>query len=404
MKTRYGVSPWVHGARTARSASTGALRTDVETDVAVLGGGVTSAAVALLCATSGLRVTVLDEQRAADAASSRGAGLLHPAPGPSFSSLRGAHGLRTARTMGEAWRQASRDAARLLREHSIRCGLEALDLLMVGADEALTARESTGRRAAGLEATWLRGAPLDRVLRWPRARGAMRLRDAFALDPYRAGMGLAAAARRHGARQFEQVEVRRIATGRQGVEVVTRAGVRVRAGTVVVATAGPTSLFAPLRRHFQACERYHVLTAPVSAPVRRALPAASVAVGDLTSGIRSLRWAGRQVLVAGGEQPATTPARKQATLTQRTGQLMYELLTAWPGIIGLQPEFGWDAPYHDTADGIGYVGAHRNYPRHLFALGGADESLTGAFLAARIVWRALTGRPDKSDAAFGFGR
>ena len=38
-----------------------------------------------------------------------------------------------------------------------------------------------------------------------------------------------------------------------------------------------------------------------------------------------------------------------------------------------------------------YIGPHRNYPRHLFALGGAGDSVTGAFLAARILVRALQG-------------
>ena len=42
----------------------------------------------------------------------------------------------------------------------------------------------------------------------------------------------------------------------------------------------------------------------------------------------------------------------------------------YPAISGLQPEYGWDASYGETADGLMYIGPHRNYPRHLFALGG----------------------------------
>ena len=63
-----------------------------------------------------------------------------------------------------------------------------------------------------------------------------------------------------------------------------------------------------------------------------------------------------------------TAARRRSV--QRTGQLMYELLTTYPVISGLQPEYGWEVPYGETADGLPYIGPHRNYPRHLFALGG----------------------------------
>jgi glycine/D-amino acid oxidase-like deaminating enzyme len=83
---------------------------------------------------------------------------------------------------------------------------------------------------------------------------------------------------------------------------------------------------------------------------------------------------------------------------------MYGALTMYPAIVGLQPEWGWDAPYGETADGLPYIGPHRNYPRHLFALGGAGDSLTGAFLAARILVRALQSEPDKSDLVFGWTR
>ena len=83
---------------------------------------------------------------------------------------------------------------------------------------------------------------------------------------------------------------------------------------------------------------------------------------------------------------------------------MYELLTMYPAISGLKPAYGWEATYGDTVDGLMYIGAHRNYPNHLFALGGSPDSLTGAFLAARIVLRALKGRSEKGDAVFGWTR
>jgi glycine/D-amino acid oxidase-like deaminating enzyme len=83
---------------------------------------------------------------------------------------------------------------------------------------------------------------------------------------------------------------------------------------------------------------------------------------------------------------------------------MYEVLTMYPAISGLAPAYGWDVPYGETADGLPYIGAHRNFPRHLFALGLGADSVTGAFLAARILVRHLAAAPDKLDAVFGWTR
>jgi len=58
----------------------------------------------------------------------------------------------------------------------------------------------------------------------------------------------------------------------------------------------------------------------------------------------------------------------------------------------------------ETADGLMYIGPHRNYPRHLFALGGGGDSVTGAILAARILVRALQDAAEKEDVLWAFTR
>jgi glycine/D-amino acid oxidase-like deaminating enzyme len=110
------------------------------------------------------------------------------------------------------------------------------------------------------------------------------------------------------------------------------------------------------------------------------------------------------MLVAGADQDEPPARLRDAVLRQRTGQLMYELLTMYPAISGLQPEYGWELGFGETADGLMYIGPHRNYPHHLFALGGGGDSVTGAFLAARILVRALRGESQKDDDVFGWTR
>ena len=83
---------------------------------------------------------------------------------------------------------------------------------------------------------------------------------------------------------------------------------------------------------------------------------------------------------------------------------MYEVLKMYPAITGLQPAYGWEAAYGQTADGLMYIGAHRNYPHHLFALGGSPVSVTGAFVAARVLLRAVQEAPDAADEVFRWTR
>ena len=83
---------------------------------------------------------------------------------------------------------------------------------------------------------------------------------------------------------------------------------------------------------------------------------------------------------------------------------MYELSTLYPEISGIAPEYGWDAPYARTADGLPYVGPHRNFPHHLFAFADSSHSLTGSYLASRILLRHFLDEIDPADEGFGFAR
>ncbi len=404
MKTRYGVSPWIQQYPDSKRPSLPRLRGELTADVVIVGGGLTGCATAHACAVAGLQTILVESERIGQGGTGRGAGLLLPDPGPHFRDIAQALGLGTARRAFEAWRRASLDAAATLRRLKIPCGLEPLETLVVEAgDEKLLRRDFDARSAAGLDVSWLSLKQIRAATNLD-AAAAIQMREAFGVDPYRACLGLAAAARARKAVLYERSPVMKVRFTRKDVQIFTEAG-SVRASQVVVTTGSATPEFRPLRRHFSRRETYLALTEPVPAALRRQMGSPGVTFRDTGTPRRRVRWTrdGR-ILIVGGDQSETSSRVRDAVRVQRTGQLMYELLTMYPAISGLRPEYGWELPYGDTADGLMYIGPHRNYPHHLFALGGAPDSVTGAFLASRIVTRAVQGASQRDDEAFGFTR
>ncbi len=179
---------------------------------------------------------------------------------------------------------------------------------------------------------------------------------------------------------------------------------KVHARTVIVATGTPAPLFSALSRHFVDAETYSVLTPPLGADARRAAGSREAILIDRQVPPHRLCWtADDRILWSGADQPRVADRARQQTLVQRTGQLMYELSLALPAISGVQPEYGWHAPWSRAVDDLPFIGPHRNYPHHLFALG-LGANLAAAFLASRILVRAVLGAPEKSDEFFGFTR
>ncbi len=404
MKCRYGISPWIHQFPNSRRPDFPRFRGALAADVVIVGGGLTGCAAAHACATAGLKTVLLEAERIGQDASGRGAGLLLPEPGPDFKDISKLHGLRSARQVFEAWRRASIDGSAALRRLKNSCGLTPLDMLTVAwGDEKGFRREHDMRTEAGLEVSWLSPKQLKAATNLD-AVAAVRMHHAFALDPYCAALAFAAAARSRKAALFERSRVTKVGFNRKDVRISTDAGV-ITAGHVVIATGSATQEFRSLRRHFARRETYLVLTEPVPAAIRRQLVRTDLTVRDTRIPRRRLRWTrdGR-LLIGGGDQGETPIRTRDAVRVQRTGQLMYELLTMYPAISGLQPAYGWEVSYGETADGLPYIGPHRNFPHHVFALGGAGDSVTGAFLAARLILRAVQGAAQKDDAVFGFTR
>lgn len=402
-KTRYSDSPWTYAFPDSRRPTHPRLRGEHARDVVIIGAGLTGAATAYACAMAGLKPLVVDAGRIGFGITSRSAGLLLPEPGPAFRDVQQAHGLRAARTIFDSWRRASLDGAALLRRLSIQCALTPLDAATVARDEKTLRREFDAREAAGLPARWLTAKQVRPALQLDSA-AAIRMGDACSIDPYRACLGLALAARKRGAKFAEQTAVKKVTFGRQGVEVIGD-DLLIRATTAIVTTGTATAEFKPLRRHFARRERYLVLTEPIPAAIRKQVMPQAITLGDMLEPRHRIRWtADNRLLVAGADQNETPPRNRPGILVQRTGQLMYELLTMYHAISGVRPEFGWELSYGQTADGLMYIGPHRNYPHHLFALGGSGDSVTGAFLAAKILARAASGAPAKGDEVFGWTR
>jgi glycine/D-amino acid oxidase-like deaminating enzyme len=405
LRIRYGTSPWIDRFPASRVPDYARLRGDHTFDVAIIGAGLTGSATAYVCAAAGLKTIVLEAERVGRGRSGRSAGLLLPEPGPAFRDIEQMHGLRTARIAFESWRRASLDGAALLRRLNIKCGLEPVIPLIVADrdDEKLLRREFDARSKAGVEATWLTRTLLGKLTA-PEAPAAIRMRDAFTFDPYRACLGLAAAAAARRAVICEKSRVKKVTFTRKDVDVIAEGGT-IRAATAIVTTGTATLEFRQLRRHFKRRENYLVLTEPLPAAIRKQFGARDTTYRDTRNPPRRVRWTDDdRVLVTGATQDETPERNRPAVLVQRTGQLMYELLTMFPVISGLMPEYGWELITGETADGLMYIGPHRNYPHHLFALGGGGDSVTGAFLAARILARAAQDAPEKEDAVWGFNR
>ena len=380
-------------------------RGEITTAVAIVGGGLTGSACAAAFAAAGVRVILLEADRIGAGSTSGRAGLIRQDLDASFQESVSQHGIRMARHVWQSFRRASLDFSAALRRSGIRADVMPQDLIFLSRDGAgarALQRESSARRDAGVEASWL-NARATAAETGIAAGGSIRTKGE-ALDPYRACLGLAAAAAAKGAAIHERSPVRRIRAGRKSVQITTDGGA-IEADAVLIATGGLPDDLRALRRHFAPLLSYAAVTEPLPAAVRRETGRRAAAVRDTHVPPHLVRWLkDDRVLVAGGERPVPAGRGREKLLVPQVNELMYELTTLYPAISGLQPDWGWDVESYGSPDGLPVIGPHRNFPRHLFALGHARHGAGAAWLAARVLLRAYLQEPAKGDELFGFAR
>ena len=405
-RTRYGVSPWFDEFPKRRRPDFPRLHDNAAYPVVIIGGGLAGIFSAYAFAAAGVRVAVLEAGRLGQLGAARSPGVLQGEAASSFREVETRHGRKAARAMFDASRRAVLDLATTARRLGVR-DVETHDafrvLVSYATEEKSFAKDSQLRREAGLEATWIKSPAAIRETLVESARAATRLRDWGHGNPYQLLVAFAKAATDRGADIFERSPVRRVKVRRRHVDVIA-AGQTLQAETVLVCTGEPTELYRSLKRHVRSHERYVVMTERLPGRIRKQVQANArvIADADTPPHLVTFRDDGR-VVVAGADQPRPPGRAKDKIVVQRTGQLMYELSRMFPSISGTMPEYGWDVPIGVTVDEAMYAGAHRNYPRHLFAWATRHDPAQ-AFLASRILLRQFLGKADRDDRFFAFTR
>jgi glycine/D-amino acid oxidase-like deaminating enzyme len=379
---------------------------EIQTQVVIVGGGLTGCACAASFAAAGVKVVLVEADRIGAGETARSAGLLRQDLDASFQESAALLGLRTARHVWQGFRRASLDFGAALRRFGVRSGLASQDVLTFTRDGADAGRrlqrEYQARRDAGVEGSWLNARALAAETLVTGAGGIRVKGDA--IDPYRTCVGLAAAAAAKGAVIHDRTTVRRVRAGRKSVQVKTDGGI-ITAEAVVMATGGLLDDVRALRRHFQPRQACAVVTGTLPAAVRREVGKRTAALRDTNDPPHLLRWLEDDRVLFSGADQAPVPARQRdRLLVPRANELMYELTTMYPAISGVQPQWAWETIHYGSPDGLPVVGPHRNFPRHLFALGHARHGTGVAWLAARLLLRAYLGEPAKGDELFGFAR
>ena len=377
-----------------------------QSSVAIVGGGMTGALVAQAFASAGISTVLLEAAHVGRGSTAASSALLLQEPDLELTALARLYGRRSSRRIWQASRDSVEALILLLRRLRIGCDLKRRDALYYATDAAAVARlrsEYDLRASSGFDATWLGPAALRRATAIT-GGGAIRTHGSAQFDPYRACLGVLSAAVDAGAQVFERSRVRRIVADRNRVRLWTPGGM-LESERVVIATGYATPQFRPLAGRFQMYRTYVLATEPLGARDRRAIGLSNVMVWDTERPYHYARWTPEhRLLVGGSDRRVRSGVRRRQQFGGAVDELRAHFEAKLPALSSVATEFAWEGLFATTPDTLPYIGPHRRYPRHWFALGYGGNGMTFGFLAARLLLERWQGAVSPDHALFEFGR
>ncbi len=377
-----------------------------DTAIAVVGGGMTGALVAHAFASAGVSTTVLEGAIVGRGSTAASSALLLKEPDCELTQLTEQYGARASRRIWDLSHQSVDQLVTLLKRLRIRCDLKRRDAVYYAttaqAAERLR-RECERRVRSGFEAEWLGPAQLRRLTGMA-GHGAILSKRSAQFDPYRACVGILRHASVAGAQVFERSEVRRIEKARDGVRIRTRQGT-LHAERVVIATGYATPQFRPLVGRFRMYRTYVLATEPMDKAQRNDVGLSDVMVWDTERPYHYARWTPDHRLLLGGEDRLVQRGQRRGQQSRTAARDLRAYFEArLPALATVRTERAWEGLFAMTADSLPYIGPHRRYPRHWFALGYGGNGMTFGVLAARLLLERWQGLKSRDHALFDFAR
>lgn len=352
------------------------LERDVETDVAIVGGGFVGLASALRLAEAGLRVTVLEARRVGRQATGRSTAKLTSQHGLIYKRLVADVGEEGARLYGER----NEAAIAWVAERAVPGSFERAEAHVYA---AMPSQERAVREEAEVAARLGLPARFTARIDMPLANhGVMTFADQAAIEPYPLLRGFAASLAGR-AEIHEGVRVEKVEHGFPCV-VRTAGGHTVKAAWVIVATQIP--VIAEGMYFAKAFPHAHPVVA-ARCDGRGVPDGMFITAGQPKRSFRTARRDGETFIVATG--PTFKPGETEA---QRAG---FRDLEGWlDGAFGIKTvDHRWTNEDFAPMDSLPLVGAaNRRTPRMLVATGFNAWGLTNSVVASEILADMVQGR------------
>lgn len=370
------------------------LTKDIDTEVIIVGGGVTGSIVGYYFSKNNIPAVILEKERIAHGSTSITTSLLQYELDSNARDLEEYTSLENIITSYKLGLKALDELDEFIKEYGNKCKYEKKDTLLYTSKECEVKsmeEEYKTRKNAGIDVKFI--SKEDNPFSLDIKGGVYGVNGGAQLDPYEYTHQLLEVSCNMGLQVFENTEVMDINYEQDGVEVTTSFGYKVRGKKVIIATGYNTERFT--KRNFGAkTVTYNIATKPVKnfdGWFNRVL------IRDNCDPYNYFRTTSDNRIIAGGEDvDFYTNIKNEKLAKEKYSILLNRIKNMFPNIKDIEIDYEYCGGFISSQDNLGYIGEDPNHKNLWFCLGYGANGILFAILGGMMLSKLYKNEIDEN--------
>ncbi len=377
------------------------LEETLETEIAILGGGISGALSAYYLSKAGFKCIVIDARSIGMGSSCASTSLLQYEIDVPLVELQKKVGYKNAVRSYELCAQS------ILKLQDIANDVGFKDFQMKNSLYYATSKKHVSflkkeyqvRIENDFEVRYLEGDEIEKEFGF-KAPAAILSELGGQTDAYGFTHKLHQYNLKNGCKVFDRTKIIKIVHNAGGVELISENKKNIKARYLIYATGYETVNF--IKKKIVSLHSTYV-TVNEHGSTGKNFWKDDVLIWNTSDPYMYMRTHDRRIIVGGKDEKFYDPSKRDKLINVKAKELKKDFNNLFPEI-EFVPEFNWTGTFGETKDGLPFIGNYKPLPNSFFALGFGGNGITFSLVAAEIITDLLMGKGNADAKIFSFER
>jgi len=376
---------------------------DIDTDIVIVGAGITGSLIAHQCIADGYKTVLIDKREVCHGSTSATTSMLQYEIDKPLYELMDLIGEKGAVLSYKACYDSIDQLGDLSKSIKSSCGFTKKESLYFASrkkDVPWLKKEFEARQKHGFPVKWLEAEEIRKAYQLEHAYGGILSDQGGSIDAFQMAHDVMAYNHKMGLQIFDKTDVDSIKYRTTDVVITTEYGNSITAKTIIFCNGFESVDIIP-EKIVNLLSTYAIVGEQNKTEQTHLK---NTLFWNTSEPYNYMRTTDDNRLLMGGEDEDFVNATKRDALLKKKSDKLEKVVHKVLPNYKFRVDFGWAGTFGETKDGLPYIGKHADFKNAYFVLGFGGNGITFSAIGMAMVSAMLKGKTHELSEFFKFGR